>query len=104
MSRTRILGTSVALAGAYLAVVRPRLLRWGATDEEVRRPFPGADVIAGGRRGATMAVTIGADGFSYTRPDDPAEGRASASRGSGAEPQMGLPSWKQGEYKLGHQL
>ncbi len=36
-----------------------------------------------------MAVTIGADGFSYTRPDDP--------------PQQ-LPSWKQGEYKLGHQL
>ena len=60
MSRTRILGASIALAGAYLAVVRPRLLRWGATDEEVRRPFPGADVIAGGRRGATMAVTIGA--------------------------------------------
>jgi len=36
-----------------------------------------------------MAVTIGADGFSYTRPEDDA----------GA-----LPSWKQGEYKLGHQL
>jgi len=36
-----------------------------------------------------LAVTIGADGFSYTRPDDDA----------GA-----LPSWKQGEYKLGHQV
>jgi len=36
-----------------------------------------------------MAVTIGADGFSYTRPEDDAEE---------------LPSWKQGEYKLGHQL
>ncbi|WP_203137274.1 3,4-dihydroxyphenylacetate 2,3-dioxygenase [Microbacterium sp. JZ31] len=35
-----------------------------------------------------MAVTIGADGFSYTRPDDEQE----------------MPSWKQGEYKLGHQL
>jgi hypothetical protein len=36
-----------------------------------------------------MEVTIGADGFSYTRKgDDPDE----------------LPSWKQGEYKLGHQL
>jgi catechol 2,3-dioxygenase len=34
-----------------------------------------------------MAVTIGADGFSYTRESD--------------EP---LPEWKQGEYKLGHQL
>ncbi|MBQ3359365.1 MAG: 3,4-dihydroxyphenylacetate 2,3-dioxygenase [Microbacterium sp.] len=36
-----------------------------------------------------MAVTIGADGFSYTRPD---EGEAS------------MPEYKQGEYKLGHQL
>ncbi len=35
-----------------------------------------------------MAVTIGADGFSYTRADDEAS----------------LPVWKQGEYKLGHQL
>jgi hypothetical protein len=33
-----------------------------------------------------MAVTIGADGFSYSR--------------DGEE----LPKWKQGEYKLGHQL
>ncbi len=35
-----------------------------------------------------MAVTIGADGFSYTRADD-------------EEP---MPQWKLGEYKLGHQL
>ncbi|OPX14205.1 3,4-dihydroxyphenylacetate 2,3-dioxygenase [Gordonia sp. i37] len=35
-----------------------------------------------------MAVTIGADGFSYTRKDD--EGQ--------------MPEWKQGEYKLGAQL
>ncbi|MEV7631516.1 3,4-dihydroxyphenylacetate 2,3-dioxygenase [Microbacterium sp. NPDC089318] len=35
-----------------------------------------------------MAVTIGADGFSYTRAGD-----------EGA-----MPEWKQGEYKLGHQL
>ncbi|GAA1819691.1 3,4-dihydroxyphenylacetate 2,3-dioxygenase [Agromyces neolithicus] len=36
-----------------------------------------------------MAVTIGADGFSYTRAD---EGEES------------MPEWKKGEYKLGHQL
>jgi hypothetical protein len=36
-----------------------------------------------------MAVTIGADGFSYTRAGDDADA---------------LPEWKQGEYKLGHQL
>ena len=36
-----------------------------------------------------MEVTIGADGFSYTRKEDAPDE---------------LPSWKQGEYKLGHQL
>lgn len=35
-----------------------------------------------------MAVTIGADGFSYTRADD----------------DKAMPEYKQGEYKLGHQL
>jgi hypothetical protein len=49
-----------ALAGGYLAVVRPQLLRWGATDDEVREPFPGAEIVAGGTRSATMAVTIDA--------------------------------------------
>lgn len=50
----------LALAGGYALVVRPRLLRWGATDEEVRRPFPASDVVPGGIRQATMAVTIDA--------------------------------------------
>ncbi|MDR7294436.1 3,4-dihydroxyphenylacetate 2,3-dioxygenase [Pseudoglutamicibacter albus] len=35
-----------------------------------------------------MNVTIGADGFSYTRSDEDGE----------------MPEWKQGEYKLGNQL
>lgn len=48
---------AVALA-AYSVFVRPRLLRWGATDEEVNTPFPGAELVPGGTRGATMAVTI----------------------------------------------
>ena len=34
-----------------------------------------------------MAVTIGADGFSYTRPGEDS-----------------MPDYKKGEYKLGHQL
>jgi len=50
---------SIALASsAYLAVIRPRLLRWGATDDEIREAFPGAELIPGGTRGATMAITI----------------------------------------------
>ena len=52
-----LLGVS---AGVYALAVRPRMLRWGASDGEVRGPYPGDDVIPGGRRGATMAVTIAA--------------------------------------------
>lgn len=42
----------------YGAWVRPRLWRWGATDEEVASPYPGGDLVPGGERAATMAVTI----------------------------------------------
>jgi hypothetical protein len=50
---------AVAVA-AYARFIRPRLLRWGATDEEFNSPFPGADLVPGGTRSATMAVTINA--------------------------------------------
>ena len=33
-------------------------MRWGATDEEVDRAYPGAHLVPEGERGATMAVTI----------------------------------------------
>ena len=52
-----VLGTAGCVV-AYGRLIRPRLLRWGATDEEVEGPYPGADVVPGGHRGATMAVTI----------------------------------------------
>lgn len=45
---------------AYGVCVRPRLMRWGASDDEVSGPYPGADVVPEGRRGPTMAVTINA--------------------------------------------
>ena len=35
-------------------------MRWGATDEEVAGPYPGAELIPDGQRAATMAVTIDA--------------------------------------------
>ena len=35
-------------------------MRSGATEEELRETYPGAELIPGGRRGATMAVTIDA--------------------------------------------
>ena len=60
MRSARIAGAVIALAAGYAVVVRPRMLRWGATDEEVRRPYPGAEVIPGGARSATMAATLDA--------------------------------------------
>jgi proline iminopeptidase len=47
-------------AVVYAAWVRPRLMRWGASDEEVAGPYPGAELVPDGQRAATMAVTIAA--------------------------------------------
>ena len=61
MSAARRIVASAAVGAAaavYGRLLRPRLLRWGATDEEVAGTYPGADVVPGGERGATMAVTI----------------------------------------------
>jgi proline iminopeptidase len=59
MTLARRFAALLALAaGVYALGLRPRMLRSGASDEEVRQAFPGADLIAGGRRSATMAVTI----------------------------------------------
>lgn len=56
----RQVATVVGLTTAYAIGIRPRMLRWGATDDEVRRPHPGADLVPGGKRGGTMATTIDA--------------------------------------------
>lgn len=53
-------GVAGTAAVVYGRLVRPRLVRWGASDEEVAGPYPGAQLIPGGRRAATMAVTIAA--------------------------------------------
>jgi hypothetical protein len=44
--------------GAYFLVARPYQLRWGATDEEVRRPMPGDELDTSPRFLATRAITI----------------------------------------------
>jgi proline iminopeptidase len=54
----KIVGVAGLAAIAYGVWVRPRLARWGATDEEVAGPYPGVDLVPEGERGATMAVTI----------------------------------------------
>lgn len=40
--------------------MRPRLVRWGATDEETSGPFPGAELVPDGERSGAMAVSIDA--------------------------------------------
>ena len=59
-SRRPALLTGLASIATYILVLRPRLLRWGASDAELAAPYPGAGVVAGGRRTSTMAVTIDA--------------------------------------------
>jgi hypothetical protein len=56
----RRLGLLAVAIGVYALAVRPRMLRYGATNEEIEGDFPGRHVIPGGRRGATMATTINA--------------------------------------------
>ena len=38
----------------------PRLTRWGATEEEVAGPYPGAELVPESKRSPTMAITINA--------------------------------------------
>ncbi|HJS41966.1 MAG TPA: hypothetical protein VJ755_00715 [Gemmatimonadales bacterium] len=51
---------ALGLLGVYAFGIRPRLRRWGATDNEVNEPFPRPDIVPGGTRGTTMAATIDA--------------------------------------------
>jgi proline iminopeptidase len=58
--RRRTLLPGLTSIAAYLLVLRPRLLRWGATDAELAATCPVADIVPDGRRTSTMAVTIDA--------------------------------------------
>jgi hypothetical protein len=49
----------VAVLGAYRLWIQPWQHRWGATDEEVRRPMPGDDLIPDASS-TTRAITIAA--------------------------------------------
>ena len=55
-----IVSTLFALALFYLARFRPWQLRWGATDEEVKRSMPGDNIVGKPSFNATRAVTINA--------------------------------------------
>jgi hypothetical protein len=57
----RVAGAALAAAAAllaYAALVRPRILRWGASDQEVTEPLAGDEVVTQPRYQTTHAVTI----------------------------------------------
>ena len=54
----KVTGAAGVVAVVYGVWVRPRLWRWGATDEEVSGPYRGADHLLEGKTAATMGVTI----------------------------------------------
>jgi proline iminopeptidase len=56
----KLAGLTAFAAACYAVVLRRRLVRSGASDEEVDRPYPGADLIPDGKRASTMAVSIDA--------------------------------------------
>ena len=58
VSGRKLAGLTLLVASVYALVLRPRLVRWGASDEEVARTYPGAELILDGTRASTMAVTI----------------------------------------------
>jgi proline iminopeptidase len=60
---TLLLGIAAGIglaAGTYALFVRPRILQWGASQEEAGKSSPDGDLIPDGARISTMAVTIGA--------------------------------------------
>jgi hypothetical protein len=46
------------LAAGYILAIRPRILTWGATDGEVKRPLLGDDLVRDAKMEATHAITI----------------------------------------------
>ena len=60
--RTRAALTTLPILGiglgVYLRMIRPWQLRWGATDDEVRRAMPGDELVARPSVHATRAVTV----------------------------------------------
>ena len=57
---TRLLCLTACLAvpALYTLIVRPRMLTWGATAEEVTGAYPGDELVPDPDGGATMACTL----------------------------------------------
>ena len=57
-SKARVGLTAIGGATAYIFVARPRLLSWGATNQESREPLPGDELVPDADLIATRAITI----------------------------------------------
>ena len=53
-----VVSTIIVLVIVYLTRIRPWQLRWGATDDEIKRSMPGDDIVDNPSFNATRAVTI----------------------------------------------
>ena len=53
-------GAALAASLAYMRLLRPWQLRWGATRDEVSRPLPGDELVPDPTFDATRAITIAA--------------------------------------------
>ena len=61
LSKPRLLAMlATTAASGYATVIRPRLVRWGATEEEAGLPLPGDSVVERPRYVANHAITINA--------------------------------------------
>jgi len=56
---TAVIGGVGALA-AYVLLIRPWHLKWGATEEELKMPLPGDELVKHPKLNATHAITINA--------------------------------------------
>ncbi|MBA2664145.1 MAG: hypothetical protein H0U74_17775 [Bradymonadaceae bacterium] len=59
-----ILGSLVGVSAVYMTVIRPRHMRWGATQQEIDRPMLGDELVNKPTYVTTRAITIDA------RPED----------------------------------
>lgn len=61
MKPIRVLSIGALGAGTYALALRPRFLRWGATEEESFKTLPGDDIVPMPRSTSTRAISIAAD-------------------------------------------
>jgi hypothetical protein len=55
-----VVASAIVLGVLFLRFERPRFLRWGATDAEIARAYPGDQAVPDAREVVTRAVTIAA--------------------------------------------